>query len=146
MTPVDTDRDRDWAVLAVESTIVVASDRATALEVAADRPHLTPVSRTPGGEWEPFIATDEPTRYAFLVEGRLTSGTVAEYAKQWATAMDNDATISHDVRAWSGALFRVTVIFLGNDDNGTRYQLSVGNETATAVLGYHLDPFVPATA
>lgn len=142
MTPVDT--DRDWAVLAVESTVVVASDRDTALEVATDRPHLTVVSRAPGGEWEPVITSDEPTRYAFLVEGRLTSGTVAEYAKQWATAMDNDAVISHDVRAWSGALFRVVVIFLGHEDDGVRYQLSVGTETATAVVGYHTDPIVPA--
>ncbi|MFI5814939.1 hypothetical protein ACIA7S_28770 [Streptomyces sp. NPDC051643] len=142
-TAIDT--GRDWAVLAVESTVVVASDRDTALKVAADRPHLTVVSRAPGGEWEPLITSDEPTRYAFLVEGHLTSGTVADYAKQWASAMDHDAAISHDVRAWNGALYRVAVVFLGYDDDGTtRYQISVGNETATAVLRYSPDTDTPA--
>lgn len=44
---------RDWAVYAVNHTLVGCADRQGAEEFATAGPHLTVVSRVPGGAWKP---------------------------------------------------------------------------------------------
>jgi hypothetical protein len=123
---------RDWAILAVTTTVLSAADQAAAEEVAAEAEHLTAITRVPGGDWQPVTTPDaEPTRYAFLVEGDLTCGTFADYVKEWKSAHTASGHISPDVRTWAGAAFTVGVEYLGvDDDDWMRYRLSLGGETA----------------
>jgi hypothetical protein len=126
---------RDWAVLAVTTTVLHADSRETAEEIAAKAPHLTVISRVPGGEWQPVTNPDEPTQYVFLVEGDMQVGTLDDYAKAWEGAYYSSGHVSPDVRTWSGASFNVSVEPLGNDkDSWMRYRLSVGDEAAFVTI------------
>ncbi|MFI1204802.1 hypothetical protein ACH4VR_36140 [Streptomyces sp. NPDC020883] len=129
------DTARDWAVLAVTTTTIPADGRDTAVEMASSAPHLTAVSRVPGGDWEPMVDPDQPPWYAFEVNGDLMTGTLARYAKHWEAAYYSGEHISTDVRTWAGAVFTVRVQYLGTDnDSWMRYRLSVGDQSTFVAL------------
>ncbi|MGW1288396.1 hypothetical protein ACWD4N_33125 [Streptomyces sp. NPDC002586] len=131
--PADT--ARDWAVLAVTTSIQPAADRETAENLAAHAERLTAITRKPGGQWQPATDPDEPARYAFLVENDMQAGTLADYAKHWEAAQYSGAHISPHVRNWAGATFNIGIERLGVDeDSWLRYRLALGTETAIVTL------------
>ncbi|MHB9861942.1 hypothetical protein [Streptomyces sp. YIM S03343] len=126
---------RDWATLAVTSTVIPAADREVAEEIAAIGSHITVVSREPGGDWEPATVPGTPTRYAFLVDGEMRSGTLTDYALAWMTARAVGGTVSPEVHTWAGAAFRVRVSYASSADGRLCYQLAIGGETALVRIG-----------
>ncbi|MGR3875766.1 hypothetical protein ACUXZZ_45355 (plasmid) [Streptomyces graminifolii] len=126
----DNDNDRDWGVIAVTTTLLGTSGgRAVSEEIAAEADHLVVVSRERGGEWQPITDPERPARYAYLVDGVLTAGTLVDYAQAWKVQLPEVGHVSPDVRTWEGARFDVTVERLGVVKGWMRYRLSVGAET-----------------
>ncbi|MEW2302018.1 hypothetical protein AB0958_18930 [Streptomyces sp. NPDC006655] len=127
-TDVVDDR-RDWAVHAVTVTLVATSTRDVAEEVAEQGDHLTVVSREPGGEWQIITDPAQPTRYTYLFEGELRAGTLADYARNWKTALPGMGHITPYVRTWAGVQLNVHTTRLGVEKGWMRYRLAVGAET-----------------
>jgi len=129
-----TDTERDWATLAVTSTLLPAADRVTAEEVAAEASHLTAVYREPGGEWEPVRTGEAPTRYVFLIDGVMHAGTLDDYAAAWVATHYIDATLDPRVRTWAGAEFPVRIVHTDTADDYLAYRISVGEESVDVHL------------
>ncbi|NUR01332.1 MAG: hypothetical protein HOY79_33850 [Streptomyces sp.] len=130
-----TDR-RDWAVLSMTLHTLVCADAETAAETAGQMPHLTAVYREPGGDWRPHTTGDEPATYVYLVDGKLTVGTLDDYATKWQDAQEKRCRISPDVRTWAGVSFGVHVRHdpERDGDGWLHYRLTVGAEQAFATV------------
>lgn len=124
---------RDWAVLAVTTSVLGAASRETAEEIAEDGDHLTLITRTPGQDWEFATSPGKAAQYAFTVGDTLHAGTLKDYARHWADAQTGADAVSPHVRTWAGAPFTVAVAYLGTDKQGRAWhQLNVGNDAAHA--------------
>lgn len=79
--------------------------------------------------------SDEPAaRYAYMVEGVLTSGTLADYAKAWENTHYSGDRLSSTVMTWSGTHHTVWVRQTRQHDDYMYYVLTANGETAGAVI------------
>jgi hypothetical protein len=128
-SPDVADEQYDWAVLAVTTTLLSTSGHDVADEVAAQGEHITVVYREPGGEWQIVTDPEQPTRYTYLFEDKLRAGTLADYARNWKTALPGTGHITPYVRTWAGVQLNVHTTRLGVEKGWMRYRLAVGAES-----------------
>jgi hypothetical protein len=133
------DEDRRFAALSGMPALYPADSRADAMRSTVDAgPHMVPVFRraTEFGDWEPLADPHGPRVWAFLIDGFMTTGTLAEYAVLWADAQaDGGGSVSDRVMAWGGVAFGVRARCTGADEHGDAvWALSVGEETATTTV------------